>query len=72
MTNPLLQLGIVSFDNLQWSRIPRPQFNFLVMQRAGLAADCILSTRLTELTGLMHLGILSNFSDDLYAVVSER
>jgi hypothetical protein len=42
------------------------------MWRAGLTSDGLLPTCLTELTGFMHLGILSNFSDDLHAAVSEQ
>ena len=42
------------------------------MRRTGLTDDCLLPTSLTELTGFMPVGIMSDFADDLQITVSER
>ena len=45
------------------------QFKSLVVRRAGLTDDCLLPTSFTELTGLVPVGIISDFSDDLHTTV---
>ena len=42
------------------------------MRRTGLTGGCLLPTSLTELTGFMPVGIISNFADELHTTVSER